>query len=207
MLIEYTERPLLWKTRGMCNAWTCKSSSSVINLSSGWLWAAPLTSLILCLYLENNWWCLTSGLIWGLEKTAYWKHVASHATCSHTENAQSWRQLSQRQGSKDRWCWLELSKHGSHAARPSPTRIMAKISQQVWPHTEHRLLSQRERTFEALPFPPAMGGRTKPKLCTTMEFQSEAESCWLEPSRTCYRLLRYRVWLSVPLLQRPELHT
>lgn len=110
-----------------------------------------------------------------------------------------WRQLSQRQG-YERWQWLELSKYGSHAARPSLTRCMARISQQVWPHTEHRLLSQRERTFEGFPFPPAMGGRTKnyAELCRTMEFHSEAESCWLKPSTTCYRLLRYRVWLSVP---------
>ena len=110
--------------------------------------------------------------------------------------------LSQRPGYKDRRCLLELSKSGSHAARPPPTRITARLSQQVWPHTEHRLLSQRERPCEALPVPTAMGGGTKPKLCRAMEFHSEAESCWLEPSTVCYRLLRYRVWLSVPFATR-----
>lgn len=53
------------------------------------------------------------------------------------------------------------------------------------------------------PFPsPLLGRWDKPKLCRAMEFHSEAESCWLEPSTACYRLLRYRVWLSVPFATR-----
>ena len=122
-----------------------------------------------------------------------------------------WRQLSQRQGYKERWQWLELSKYGSHAARPSPTRIMARISQQVWPHTEHRLLSQRERTFEGFPFPPAMGGRTKnyAELCRTLQNYGVSLWGWVTLTQTQYNLLqvvKVESGFLSPLLQRPELH-
>lgn len=43
------------------------------------------------------------------------------------------------------------------------------------------------------PLPWEVGPRTMQnyaELCRTMEFHSEAESCWLKPSTTCYRLLR-----------------
>ena len=123
-----------------------------------------------------------------------------------------WRQLSQRQGYKERWQWLELSKYGSHAARPSPTRIMARISQQVWPHIEHRLLSQRERTFEGFPFPPAMGGRTKnyAELCRTLQNYGVSLWGWVMLTQTQYNLLqvvKVESGFLSPLLQRPELHT
>lgn len=89
-------------------------------------------------------------------------------------------------------------------------------------HFEHRVLSQTDRPFGALPFSTVLTGRTN---SWAVKFHSGAESCWVEPRTTratiikgqrstlwwvdaeVYRRHKHESGFSSPMLHKPDSHT